>query len=445
MNFARWLVVEARRPWWQWLETALLTLAAGAIAYLASPADPFLLDSAFPWLLFAPVLLALRYGVLQGLASIAIFAAIWFLAREAGMVPPAPPTLLLAGALMLTLVCGEFAGVWNARLSRADGSLRYVSEKLDRLTREHYLLLASHRRLEEDQLVRPVTLRAALARVRQLASSAPLQGGLPGAEALTALLAQFCQLEAASLHLFQGGAPTAAPAAAVGASGPLDISDPMVLHCLQHRAISHVQLDELAAEPGKRYVVVAPVVSSDGELIALFAVEQMAFLALHEETLSILAALLGYYADALRIPRAARVIQRALPGCPIEFADELVRVHRMRAQEEVPSALLLLCFGGHPDSAEFAAFLRRQIRDLDRIWELAPGGDAQGRFDLLLLLPLAGESAAADAVDRLERELEARYRVGFDAARIRPYTAQVGAEDAFVQLKLFLDRNDVRI
>jgi hypothetical protein len=445
MSFARWLVVEARRPWWQWLETALLTLAAGAIAYLARPADPFLLESAFPWLLFVPVLLALRYGVLQGLASIAILAGIWFLERDAGMVAPEPPTLLLAGALMMTLVCGEFAGVWNARLTRAEGSLRYVSEKLDRLTREHYLLLSSHRRLEEDQLVRPMTLRAALARVRKLASSAPLQGGLPGAEALTALLAQFCQLEAASLHHFQGGAPTAAAAAAVGATGPLDVSDPMVRHCLQHRAIAHVQLEELGADPGKRYVLVAPVMSSDGELVALFAVEQMAFLALHEETLSMLAALLGYYADALRIPRAARVIQRALPGCPIEFADELVRLHRMRAQEQVPSALLLLAFDGHPESAEFGAFIVRQMRDLDRIWQLAPSGEAPGRFHLLVLLPLAGESAAADAVERLERELEARYRVGFDAARIRPYTAQVGADDAFVQLKLFLDRNDVRI
>ena len=445
MNFARWLVVEARRPAWHWLETVLLTLLAAAIAYLANPADPFLLRAAFPWLLFAPVLVALRYGVLPGIVSTGVLGALWTLEREAGIVPAEPPLLHLTGALMLTLVCGEFAGLWSARLSRAEGSLRYVREKLDRLTREHFLLLNSHRRLEQDQLARPVTLRAALARIRRLASSEPAAGELPGAQALAALLAQFCQLEAASLHDCRGGVPAIQPVAAIGTVTPLDRADAMVRHCLEHKAISHLQLGELAGDASPRYVVVAPVLSSDGELIGLFAVEQMAFLALHDETLSMLAVLLGYYADALRLSRAARIMQRALPGCPIEFADELVRAHRMRVDEAVPSSLLLLHFGGHPDSAQFAAFMRRQLRDLDMIWDLAPALEAQGHFDMLVLLPLAGEAAAADAVERLEKELQARYRVDFDAARIRPYTAQLAAGDPFVALKLFLDLHDVRV
>lgn len=444
MTFARWVIVDGRRTAWQWLETAVLTLLAAAIAYRISPSDPFLLRSAFPWLLFAPALLALRYGALPGLASIAILGTLWLLERNAGLVSGNPPALHLTGALILTLVCGEFAGLWQARLSRAEGSLRYVSEKLDRLTRQHYLLLMSHQRLEQDQLARPVTLRAALARIRRLAAEEAPPGELPGARPLMSLLAQFAQLEVASLHECRAGAPAVQPLAAIGPATPLDPADPIVRHCLDTREICHVQTEPLAGAAGERYVVVAPVASSDGRLVALLAVEQMPFLALHQETLSVLAVLLGYYADALGVSRAARIMQRALPGCPIEFADELSRVHRMRLEHDVPSALLLLHLESHPDRADFAAFLRRQMRDLDMIWE-PPAPDAEAPSALLLLLPLADAAAAADAIDRLENALETRYHARFDVARIRAYATQIGPGDPFVALKLFLDLHDVRI
>jgi hypothetical protein len=445
MIFARWLSAERRRSGWRWLETVLFTLLAAAIAYRASPSDPFLLKSEFPWLLLVPVLLALRYGALPGIASITILAALWWVEREAGIVAPEPPSLHLTGALMLTLLCGEFAGLWEAKASRAESSLRYVQEKLERLTRQYYLLLTSHQRLEQEQLVPPVTLRTALARIRRLASYESAAGELPGAQGLTALLAEFCQLEAASLHEYRGGAPAVQPAASIGPAQPLDPADPMVRYCLEHRTIAHVQTDELAGAGGSRYVVVAPLSSSDSELLGLFAVERMPFLALHEETLSMLAVALGYYADALRASRMARVMHRALPGCPLEFADELVRAHRMRAESKVRSSLLLLRFGSHTDSASFAAFIRREVRDLDMIWDIGRSADSESGFDMLILLPLAGEAGATDALERLESALEARYSVGFDAARIRPYATQIEGRDPFVELKLFLDLHDVRV
>ena len=56
----------------------------------------------------------------------------------------------------------------------------------------------------------------------------------------------------------------------------------------------------------------------------------------------------------------------------------------MRVAHQVPSTLLLLRFGGHPDSAAFAAFIRRQVRDLDMIWEPPRVGGAEGRSSLAL-------------------------------------------------------------
>jgi hypothetical protein len=447
MSFGSWLTAEARRPLWHWLETVLLTLLAAALSYAASPADPFFVEAQFPWVLFAPALLALRYGVLPGLGSIATLTLVWVAERAAGMVRPEPPTLYFMGALLLTLVCGEFASIWNARLRRVESTYRYARDKLERLTRQHYLLLLSHDRLEQDQLSRPVTLRVALARIRALTASARQPSEpLPALPQMAELLAQFCQLEVAAFHACVAGQPETQPRASIGAAQPLDAADPMVRHCLEHKALSHVRMDALAGASGGRYVVVAPLMDREGHLLALFAIQQMPFLALHDEALTALAVLLGYYADSLQISRQARVVQRALPSCPIEFAAELERVQRMRTEHEVPSSIVLLRFGGHPESPAFAQLLRRQLRDLDTVWELPPRPGALVPVpDMLVLLPLAGAAGVEGALGRLERALELRHGTGFDGARVRVYDLQLEPADAFVTLKLFLDQHDVRL
>ena len=163
MSFERWLI-EAKRPVWVWLETVLLTLVAFALAWLAEPSNPFFIGAMFPWIVFAPVLLALRYGVLPGVASCALLAALWF-AAHTRLSPGDPPALYLLGALILTMICGEFADIWKGKLRRLEMTNRYLDQRLEQITKQHYLLMLSHDRLEHDQLAKPFTLRAAWVRL----------------------------------------------------------------------------------------------------------------------------------------------------------------------------------------------------------------------------------------------------------------------------------------
>ncbi len=435
------LLTAARRPAWEWFETVSLTLLAAALGYWAQPENPFFVRADFPWLALAPVLLALRYGVLPGLASCAVLVALWSGALRLDIVTDTSPGPYLLGVLILTMVCGEFASIWQGRLRRLEVSSRYLDERLERITRQHYLLMLSHDRLEQDQFARPVTLRAALARIRTLAATRQGPEGFPGLQDLLELLSQFCQLEVASFHACPGGVPDARILYAVGAAQPLATDDPLVAYCLQKRELSHVQMAELRSAAHSRYLIVAPVATHDGSLIALLAVEQMPFLALHDETLTTLAVLLGYYADALQVSRAARIMQRALPGCPLEFADELNRCHRLWREAGVHSSLLLVKFGTHPDAAAFRTLLRREFRDLDMLWEIPQ----QRGPAFLVLLPLAGPAGVEGCLARIEASLDRRHQVNFDAAHIAPYGQQLGDEDPFVTLKLMLENYDVRL
>ena len=435
------MLIAVRRPAWEWVETVVLTLLAAALAYWAEPSNPFFIRDDFPWLAFAPAVIALRYGVLPGLVSCATLSVLWLVARQMDLVPATVPGLALLGMLILTMICGEFAGLWAGRLRRLEMSNRYLDERLDRITRQHYLLLLSHERLEQDQFSRPLTLRAALARIRTLAATRPDPRGFPGLAEMLELLGQFCQLEVAAFHACPEGVPDSTVLEAIGAAQPLDAGDPLVRYCLEKRELSHVQMEELRGAAHSRYLIVAPVNTSEGKLLALLAIEQMPFLALHAEALATLAVLLGYYADALAVSRSALILQRALPDCPLDFAEELNRCHRMWQQARVYSSLLLIKFGTHPDSAAYAALIRRQFRDLDMVWEVP---QTRGHA-FLTLLPLAGPAGVEGCLARLEASLDQRHQVNFDAAHIAPYAQQLSDEDPFVTLTLMLENYDVRV
>jgi hypothetical protein len=55
------------KPWAVAGETAILPLLAVAIGIWVNPLDPLWINASFPWVWFAPVILAMRYGPFPGL------------------------------------------------------------------------------------------------------------------------------------------------------------------------------------------------------------------------------------------------------------------------------------------------------------------------------------------------------------------------------------------
>ena len=60
---------------WSWVETPLLTALVLGVCYWLHPADPLFLQG-FPWPILAPLLLAVRYGFLQGACSAALLVLV---------------------------------------------------------------------------------------------------------------------------------------------------------------------------------------------------------------------------------------------------------------------------------------------------------------------------------------------------------------------------------
>jgi len=371
-----------------------------ALCVWINPIDPFFTRGPFPWMTLGPVVVALRYGALAGIMAALVVLAGWFGLARQGLVSPAIPQDEFLGALVLIMICGEFGSLWSNRVRRAETMQRYIAQRLDHLTHQHYLLRLSHDRLEQDLISRPVSMRDALLNLRRITSHGIVAADapLPAAGELLRLLSQYCQIECAAMYRMDGDTIRGSAEHTLGTPFALHPDDPLIAFALERQALSHVALEELEQRGQSRYLVAVPLKDASGALQALLVVERMPFFALHEETLQMLNLLLGYYADSLNAARIAEPVLRAVPACPPAFAFELMRVWHIRQSSGVRSALVALEFHSQPGFDDLALQIERLQRALDSVWACE---SEHGRV-LFTLMPLAGESAAQGYADRVE-------------------------------------------
>jgi hypothetical protein len=421
------------------VESAVLTAAAIGLSAWLAPDDPFGVGAGFPWLWLMPAVLAMRFGTVIGLFAGGLIAGAWFAVGAAWPVLRSVfPQHYFLGGLVLVVACGQFADVWHERLRKVREANHFLSERLQALTRSHFLLQLSHQRIENELLVRPVTLRDLLGELRTAIGREP--GELPGGRYLMQMLSQSCELEAASLHPVREGRPLPDGQARLGEGAPLDADDPLVRAALTTDRLAHVQADQAAALDS-RYLVCAPVDASDGERVALLAVERLPFFALNLENLQLLTVLLGYWADGLQARTLVRRVHALRPDCPADFALEVVRLGALRRNSDIDSALVALVFDRSAESTNLAGQVRRMPRSLDMVWEI----ETRDHHVMIHLLALAGPAAIEGFLARIEGALRAQFDTDFQRARIGVQVARLGEAEPESTLDDLLNRCRVAV
>lgn len=431
MNLARY-TSPFSNPWAVIGESLLLPVLAVALGIWLNPLDPLWTDHHFPWVWFAPMILALRYGPLPGLAGAALLFIAWLAFSWGGWIAGELPKLFFLGGLIVVMLCGEFSSLWVARARRAESVQVYLDQRLDYLTHQYYLLRLSHDRLEQDLISRPMAMRDALTTLRQLAANETAEQPLAGGAALLRLLAQYCQLETAALFAARGASGTvldATPVASLGQAGPLVADDPLLAHAREHRGLWHVEKALAAGSIPTHYVIAAPLVTFDGQWLGILLVERVPFFALHEEMLQTLNLLLAYYTDGLVTQRLAAPVRARVPATPPDFASELARLVRVCRDSGIASTLVGLEFRRdqeHLAGSDLPEQIQRQRRALDVNWRI----DTAERIVLLTLMPLAGEAAAEGYFARIELWVRQQLGVSLAEAGIFCHVRQVDATAA---------------
>ena len=384
--------VEAR-PAARLAETLLLPLIALALGFAWSPEDPLWSNASFPWSWLAPVILALRYGPLAGLGGATVLLLGW-LAFNADHYD-AFPQLFFLGGLILVMLVGEFSSLWRARTRRAETLQLYLDQRLEHLVRQHYLLRLSHDRLEQELIGRPMSMRDALSTLQRVGGTDESAGD--GPTTLLRLLAQYCQLETATLIPVIDDQAGAQVLAQIGDAMPVQAQDPLVRQAIETRKLCHIN-HALVAQQSSHYLVAAPLLDLGGELYGLLLIEGMPFFSLQTENLQTINLLLGYYTDGLSMQTLAQPIVAALPDCPATFAFEAQRLSHIYASTQVPSVIVALEFLPRAIERDLPQQIHRLKRELDESWHVS----TPERQVLAMLMPLGDASTADGYIARLE-------------------------------------------
>lgn len=429
--FARWLerllASELRSPG-PWTESAIITAVACVLGWWASPEDPLLLNGNFPWLLLAPLLIALRYGVMLGIFSILGLVADWGLFTKLAEEVQHFPRTWFAGSMLLTLICGEFNAIWNIRAERREESNAYLSERLTRLTRRYLLLRLSHDRIEQELLVKPGSLRDALQYLREKREMASSGNPLPGAEDLLQLMAQYCQLEAAAIYLPSDeiGEQPGSVVASLGHPPALHADDPMLQEVMQQHTLTHV------AEHLERsnHLAIAPLLTADDKLLGILVISHMPFFAVNQENMQFISLLLGYYADVIHVSDGVAQLQQQLQGCPHLFVEELLRVQRVHQRIGITSHVVAFRLKGE-EGKQIATEIGRMRRGLDVLCTV----DHADETLLVVLLPLATTAASEGYIMRIQNWFMERHQ-GKDFAElgVNVFDIDLARSDAIKQL-----------
>ncbi len=413
----------ARRStaWGMWLEIVLLCTLDLGLQRLLVPGDPMGAHAAFPWVWMLPFLLALRYGSVAAVAASSLFGVYALLSLPFDHLSEQGSTLL--GGWIVSLVAGEFSDLWQNRIKRLQSANAYISERLSHLTRRHYLLRLSHERLEQDLLIKPITLRDSLTEMRRHMMEAA-KDDLPAIGELMHLLTQACQLEAAAIYRIVAGKIDPRPVVQRGLVDMLDADDPMIVHALQRRELLHLQSDPIHQQDS-RYMVAAPLVNGR-TILALLCVEKMPFLSMNFEIMQFMAVLLGYYADLVDLQAEIAPMSLRWPQLPASVIAELLRLARVQREAAIDSYLVSLQFTDAEHGLEMHQEAARQGRELDLNVSLS---SPQGPV-LLTLMPLFGQAAAAGYLLRIERRIQEVYgHENFSAAGILSWAVPVHGED----------------
>lgn len=404
-----WLVPQPAGGWAQALEIVLIPAMGAGLAWVFSPQDPMLTHALFPWIWFAPVLVALRYGVTPGLASCVPLIVHWYIAERYGRVPPAFGLEYFFGGGLLVLICGEYSDVWRDRNARMDESNVYLAERLSRITKRHLLLNLSHDRLEHEMLTRPTSLRDALIRLRTLTLRGDPTSPLPGAAELLQLLAQYVNIQSATLYTLQvqreGRYVLGDTVSQLGDPVPLRPEDELFLLAQRQHQLAHIASQELSLDRQTDQLVVAPLLAGNDMPIGVLAVTRIPFFALNVENLQMLSVILGYYADIVRSGPEMQDILDRLPGVPPQFAEELARMRSMQARNGLASQILVMRFDKELGRSLPTEFVRIK-RGLDVYWQTQVGDDAV----IVVLMPMANPAGMAGFVQRIQQWVEQRVR-----------------------------------
>ncbi len=416
------------------IETLIISAINFLACYFFHPTDLLFIHGPFPWMLLAPVLIALLYGLPFALLSYFLLL-ISAISLTIGTIDFSwHMRLYLFGSVMLVVICGQFGSYWKSRLSHIESLNQYLHEHIDHVARAYYLIKISHDNIEQQFISKPVSLRNTFLSIRDMLT---INAGKMSAEIMQRLLevvSQYCQIEKAQLFLIENKKLLSEPIATVGGNQALVQNDSLIKLTLENKIVNFVSIDEFAQDSKSAYLVVAPIVSSEGDLLGLITVEDMAFRALNHESLEKCMVLLSYFANEQIAAHFSKIVLENFPNCPQDFAFELIQLANLKKDYGADSIMVAIDIPNNTKTAFYLENCQNQKRSLDKIWIVTE----KSYTTFITLMPLSKTQAALEYIARIKKYFMTTYDIQLEQESIYFYYHLISSDSAIDNIRLFL-------
>lgn len=406
-----WFITRVRFKFSIYLECVFYTLVALGLCYYFSPKDPFLMQSPFPWLWLAPVIVSLRAGLGPGLISFLIILSAFIAIESFQALELYYQRLYLLGGLILTVICGEAKSSWSNRFRQTTLLSQYAAHQLEYTLQSYFLLQQSHDHLEKQLIMRPYTLRSAISDLRQLIRDCQGNVSHEQVERLVRILCHYCNIEKCAYFRYAENSFKLKPYVSHHFSEKLDINEPLIAEAIKsQQAMYHAQLKdpELANTP---YIIAIPLVDSKERWQGMFVVKEMPFFAYQPENFKFMQVVLQYFVNSLDIESDTKDVISDFPDCPAEFVRELQRMRLIYKQQRISSHIAVIRIKDDPRRVAIVKELQRSHRGLDLQWV-----KKEKECDIILtIMPFSNYTDIVGFRKRIKRWMEQDFQIDFSS------------------------------
>lgn len=285
---------------WRVVESLVVTAAIPGIGWLFDHRDPFFLAGRYPWIVLAPLLVALRHGSALGLANVVTLGLAMVVAWRTQLLPiDVFPAEALVGLFAIAMIAGQFSDLWTRRNAQLRSRGADLERRADALARSHFLLELSHERIDEQFERATSNLRDGIAVVRAMAGPDGRLSLTARADAIMELFATYCGIEVGELFEVEGGA-LGERCGALGHPEPIAKDDALVARALRSKQLVYVpaaRLPERDTTAAASPVLAAVPFVHAGIVSAVLCVQAMPFMSFQRKNLEGMATLAGHFAD----------------------------------------------------------------------------------------------------------------------------------------------------
>jgi hypothetical protein len=380
------------------LETLAVTAILLAIGYGIDAADPFYLHHQFPWLIVAPLLIALRYGFLFGMSSTFLLVGLLMVGKYSNWQSvPVFPVEMVVGMLLVTMIAAEFHDLWQQKIQPLQHKYQHLLLRMNEFSRAYHILKASHSQLEQQTANYIKSLRTSLLDIEKqmliLAKDdgAPLSGI---SNHILDILSEYASIQTASVYAVSKNKKVIlSPLARLGNPPALWATNPLLTAALKTRNVTSIQTHEEGAD--HEILVVVPLVDVFQNIWGVIIINEMSMFAMQDNTLDLLALLGGHIGDLVQRRTQVNLLSK---NVWLDFEYELRRILKEMLSLKIDAAVVVSILNCVETQDLFIEKFRSELRGLDKVLNFK---DYSGRHIIIHLLPLTDKNGLKSFLYRL--------------------------------------------